>query len=163
MLGPPPPIDEDRGGYDADVSEPFRFIFRVRYAECDPQQIVFNARWGDYVDIAATEYTRELFGAVDPDATGLDWRLVRQLVEWRAPARFDDVLVAEVRTVKIGTTSFTLATQFRRHGEDAVLVTAETVYVVVAPHQDVKLPIPDRHRAALERGAPGKVANHAGV
>jgi len=55
MLGPPPPIDEDRGGYDADVSEPFRFIFRVRYAECDPQQIVFNARWGDYVDIAATE------------------------------------------------------------------------------------------------------------
>ena len=88
---------------------------------------------------------------------------MRQLVEWRAPARFDDVLVAEVRTVKIGTTSFTLATQFRRHGEDAVLVTAETVYVVVAPHQDVKLPIPERHREALERGAPGKVANHAGV
>jgi acyl-CoA thioester hydrolase len=145
------------------VSHPFRFLFRVRYGECDAQQIVFNARWGEYVDIAATEYTRELFGSVDPDQAGLDWRLVRQLVEWRAPARFDDVLSAEVRTVKVGTTSFTLATEFRRAAESAVLVTAETVYVVVEPHGSTKLPVPDRHRAALERGAPGKVANHAGV
>lgn len=145
------------------MPEPFRFLFRVRYAECDPQQIVFNARWAEYVDVAATEYTRELFGSVDPEAAGVDWRLVRQLVEWRASARFDDVLVAAVRTVKVGTTSFTLATEFRRHGEDAVLVTAETVYVVVEPHRPVKLRVPDRHRAALERGAPGKVVNHAGV
>lgn len=145
------------------MPEPFRFLFRVRYAECDPQKIVFNARWAEYVDIAATEYTRELFGSVDPDVTGIDWRLVRQLVEWRAPARFDDVLVADVRTVKIGTTSFTLAMQFRRRGEDAVLVTAEIVYVVVEPHSGTKLPVPDRHRAALEAGAPGKVANHAGA
>lgn len=159
-MGPSPPIEP---GYHGAVSDDFRFVFRVRYAECDPQKIVFNARWGDYVDLAATEYTRELFGSVDPEAAGLDWRLVRQLVEWRSPARFDDVLVAHVRTVKVGTTSFTLAMQFRRHGEDTVLVTAETVYVVVEPHGDKKLPVPDRHRAALERGAPGKVANHAGI
>ena len=100
---------------------------------------------------------------IDPDVMGIDWRLVRQLVEWRAPARFDDVLVAEVRTVKLGTTTFTLATQFKRHGDDAVLVTTETVYVVVAAHGSTKLPVPDRHRAALERGADGKVVNHAGI
>ena len=45
------------------MSAIFRFRFRVRYGECDAQQIVFNARWADYVDIAATEYTRALFGA----------------------------------------------------------------------------------------------------
>ena len=145
------------------MSDDFRYVFRVRYAECDAQKIVFNARWGEYVDIAANEYTRELFGSVDPDAAGLDWRVVRQVVEWKAAASFDDVLVAHVRTVKIGTTSFTLATQFRRHGEDAVLVTAETVYVVVAPHSSTKLPVPDRHRAALERGAPNTVVTHAGI
>lgn len=145
------------------MPDDFRYVFRVRYAECDAQKIVFNARWGEYVDIAATEYTRALFGSVDPDAAGLDWRVVRQVVEWKAAASFDEVLVAHVRTVKIGTTSFTLATQFRRHGEDAVLVTAETVYVVVEPHRATKLPVPDRHRAALERGAPDKVVNHAGI
>lgn len=149
--------------YHAAVSEPFRFVFRVRYGECDAQKIVFNARWAEYVDLAATEYTRVLFGSVDPDEAGLDWRLVRQLVEWRGPASFDDVLVAEVRTVKVGTTSFTLATQFRKSGEEAVLVTAETVYVVVAPHTATKLPVPDRHRAALEAGASGRAVNHAGI
>ena len=41
---------------------PFRLLFRVRYGECDAQNIVFNARWGDYVDIASTEYMRSLFG-----------------------------------------------------------------------------------------------------
>ncbi len=145
------------------MSEPFRYLFRVRYAECDAQKIVFNARWGDYVDLASTEYTRVLFGAVDPATAGLDWRLVRQVVEWRAPARFDDVLVAEVATVRVGTTSFTLATRFRRHGEDAILVTAETVYVVVDPARGTKQPVPDRHRAALERGVDGAVIDHAGI
>src|SRR5262245_38413749 len=35
---------------------PFRFLLRVRYGEVDAQKVVFNARWGDYVDLAVTEY-----------------------------------------------------------------------------------------------------------
>ncbi len=145
------------------VPDPFRFLFRVRYGECDAQKIVFNARWSEYVDLAATEYTRQLFGSVDPDAAGLDWRLVRQLIEWRAPARFDDVLVAEVTTVRVGTTSFTFATRFGRPGDDDALVTAETVYVAVAAHTGVKQAVPDHHRAALLGGAPDAVIDHAGA
>ena len=97
--------------------EPFRFRLRVRYNECDAQGIVFNARWGDYVDIALTEYGRALFGAADVAATGLDWRLVKQTTEWDAPARFDDVLDIRVRTLRIGTTSFALGFELdpRRH------------------------------------------------
>jgi acyl-CoA thioester hydrolase len=142
------------------VAEPFRFLFRVRYAECDPQGIVFNARWGEYVDIAATEYTRAIFGGVDPAVTGVDWRLVRQVLEWRAPARFDDVLEARVHTTAVGTTSFTLATEFRR--DDNLLVTAETVYVIVDPTAGVKRPVPERHRVALTDGAPGTLVDHGG-
>lgn len=140
---------------------PFRFLFRVRYGECDAQKVVFNARWGDYVDVAITELARTIWGPIDGSPYGLDYRLVRQVLEWRAPARFDDVLEARIRAVKLGTTSFTVATEFRRHGEDAVLVTAETVYVVTDEHGQ-KRPIPDAHRAALERGAPGVVVDHAG-
>ena len=142
------------------MADPFRLLFRVRYAECDPQGIVFNARWGDYVDLAATEYTRVIFGGVDPAVTGVDWRLVRQVLEWRAPARFDDVLEARVRTTAVGTTSFTLATEFLR--DDNQLVTAETVYVIVDPAAGVKRPVPERHRAALTNGAPGTLADYGG-
>jgi acyl-CoA thioester hydrolase len=128
------------------VSAPFAFEFRVRYAECDAQGIVFNARWGDYVDLVATEFTRDRFGSPDPAVTGIDYRVRRQVLEWRAPARFDDVLIAGVTTVAVGTTSFTLRTDFRRG--DQPLVTVETVYVVVDP-AGRKQPVPARHRALL--------------
>src|SRR5512144_2780244 len=108
--------------------QPFRFLFRVRYHECDAQKVVFNARWGDYVDLASMEYTRAVFGAVDPAVSGIDWQLVRQTTEWKAPGRFDDVIDARVRCLRVGTTSFTLATEFVRWPDGAPLATAETVY-----------------------------------
>lgn len=142
---------------------PFRFLFRVRYHECDAQKIVFNARWGEYVDLAYTEYTRALFGEVDPERSGFDSRLVRQTIEWKAPARFDEVIEARVRTVRVGTTSFTVATEFLRWRDQAPLVTAETVYVVTHPVTGVKEPVPDQHRATLEGGAPGVSIDHTGA
>lgn len=145
------------------MTAPFRFLLRVRYAECDAQGIVFNARWSDYLDVAVTEYTRALFGSVDPAVTGMDWRLVKQTLQWRAPARYDDVLAIVVRTLRVGETSFTIACEFCRHGANDVLATAETVYVRVDPHAGTKLPVPENHRAALERGAPGIVVDHAGA
>jgi acyl-CoA thioester hydrolase len=141
---------------------PFRLLLRVRYSECDAQGIVFNARWADYVDIAVGEFSRALFGSVDPATTGIDWRLVKQTLEWRASARYDDVLDCRVSTVRVGTTSFTLATEFRRFGDDETLATAETVYVAFAPGGG-KQPVSNDHRSALDRGAPGIVVDQAGV
>lgn len=142
---------------------PFRFMFRVRYGECDPQNIVFNARWGDYIDIACTEYLRALFAVADSGDVGLHIRLVRQAVEWKEPGRFDDVIAADVRTLKVGTTSFTLATAFSRLADGAVLATADTVYVSVDPVVWQKRPIEEPHRRTLEAGARGRLVDHAGA
>ena len=142
------------------MSEPFRLLLRVRYGECDMQGIVFNARWGDYADIASGEFLRALFGAVDPAVTGLDWRVVKQTTEWRAPARYDDVLDIRVRTLRVGTTSFVLATEYLRLGGGAPLATTETTCVRVDP-SGTKRPLDDALRATLERGAPGVVVDHA--
>ena len=142
---------------------PFRYRFRVRYQECDAQKIVFNARWAEYVDLSTAEYTRALFGSIDPDVSGMDWRLVRQTIEWRAPGRYDDVIEAHVQTVRVGMTSFTLVTQFLRWPDGAPLVTAETVYVSTHPVEGTKQPISDPRRRELEAGAGGVVIDHAGV
>ncbi len=142
------------------MPDPFRFLLRVRYGECDAQGIVFNARWGDYVDVAVTEYLRAMFGTVDP-AASIDMRLVKQTLEWRASARYDDVLDCRISTVKIGTTSFTFATQFHRLADGAHLATAETVYVACDP-AGAKQPVTAAQRSTLERGAPGVVVDHGG-
>ena len=44
------------------MGEPFRYRQRVRYHECDPQGVVFNAQLPAYFDIAMTELWREVGG-----------------------------------------------------------------------------------------------------
>jgi acyl-CoA thioester hydrolase len=140
---------------------PFRYYLRVRYGEVDAQKVVFNSRYSEYVDIASTEFIRALgFGDALLDHS-LDYQLVKQTVEWKAPARFDQVLEIRMFAVRLGNTSFTLGTEFRIAGDDLIIATAETVYVVVDHAALTKRPLPDDFRAALEEGATDTVVDHA--
>ncbi len=73
------------------------------------------------------------------------------------------MLDIRVHTLRIGTTSFALATELRRWATGETLVTVETIYVAFDPAARVKQPISAQHRAALERGAPGVVVDQAAV
>lgn len=142
---------------------PFRFRFRVRYGECDAQSVVFNARYADYVDISVNEYIRTLFGdyqnLLDQD---LDIQVVSLTVNYRAPARFDDVLEARVRAGRIGNTSFTVHLEFYRYGDEQLVAEADITYVLIQPSEMAKTPVPARIRDLLEAGAPGVLISHAG-
>eukprot|EP01034_Spumella_vulgaris_P001977 gene1977-2578_t len=96
-----------------------------------------------------------------PNTCARSASLVKQTTEWKAPARFDDVLCASVSTQQLGNTSFVLAVEFRRRGEASLVARSETVYVMVTPAL-AKKPLPAEFRAALERGAADIVVSHAG-
>src|SRR5262249_53973177 len=90
---------------------------------------------------------------------------VKQTVEWKAPARYDHVLALSVTPTRLGTTSFTVLTEFRvaePAGDDRVIVTVETVYVLVDAKTLTKMTLPDRIRSALQTGATGRETDHAG-
>jgi len=145
------------------MTVPFRYYLRVRYQECDAQHVVFNARYGDYIDLACFEFLRAALPRPEDCFDGtFESQTVRQLVEWRAGARFDDVLEVSVRTTGLGTTSFTLSFEIRRAGEADPLVTSEMIYVHVDKATYTKREITPEMRAALEAGAAGKVVDHAG-
>ena len=143
------------------MADRFRYYFRVRYGDCDAQKVVFNVRYGEYVDISTLEFLRAL-GYGEAVATGtLDYSVVKQTLEWKAPARFDQVIEASVGSKHLGSTSFTLLTEFRVAGEEEIITRAETVYVFVDPQTLCKEPLTDAFRAALEKGAAGMVTDHA--
>jgi acyl-CoA thioester hydrolase len=145
----------------SDSTKPFRYYLRVRYAECDGQKVVFNARYADYIELATTEFFRALgFGDLLVNGT-LDYQLVKQTISWKGSARFDDILEICVSAAALGNTSFTIAQEFRRAGEADPIATSETVYVMVDAHTLKKSPIPDKVRSALSTGAPGKTTDHA--
>jgi acyl-CoA thioester hydrolase len=142
---------------------PFRYYLRVRYQDCDAQRVVFNARYSEYADLACFEFLR---AALPRPTDGLDGtfevQVVRQVIEWKSPACIDDVLEVSAWVSRMGTTSFTLSAEMRRAGETAVLATTETTYVHVDPKHHRKRAIAPKMRAALEEGARGKAADHAG-
>ena len=140
---------------------PFRYYLRVRYIECDAQKVVFNSRYSEYVDVSINEFLRAI-GVLHEFLEGrLDFQLVKQTVEWQAPARFDQVLELSIAASRLGTTSFTIETRFRIAGDERAIVTAETVYVLVDGRTLTKLALPDSLRAALQAGAAGQVTDHA--
>jgi acyl-CoA thioester hydrolase len=140
----------------------FRYYLRVRYGECDAQKVVFNARYAEYVDLATTEFLRALGYGEQLFSGELDFQLVKQTIEWKAPARFDQVLEIAVFARSLGNTSFTLAAEFRIAGHDRLIATAETIYVLVQQHSLTKTPLPTDLRAALQKGAHGATTDHAG-
>jgi acyl-CoA thioester hydrolase len=128
---------------------PFVHRLRVRFHECDPQGVVFNAHYFAYFDIALTEMWREAFGSYgDVVASGTDVVVVEAGATFRAPARFDDELDVELRIDRLGTTSMAMATEIRRDGE--VLVEGRMVHVFVDTATMAKQAIPDPLRARLE-------------
>ena len=139
----------------------FSYYLRVRYGECDAQKVVFNARYSEYVDLATCEFFRAFGYGAELVNGDLDYQLVKQTIEWHAPARFDQVLDISVATKHIGNTSFTLAAQFRIAGAEALVASAETVYVLVDTHTLKKTSVPEEMRVRLMRGAPGVTVDHA--
>jgi acyl-CoA thioester hydrolase len=145
-------------------TDKFQYLLRVRYGECDAQMVVFNARYGDYVDIAATEYFRELFGGYQQLLNqGLDNQVVKLTTTWKSPARFDDVLAISIETSHIGTSSFTLSIDFREFLTNRAIANSEITYVMVCTEKYRKTPIPELLREKLSLGGRGVVIDHAGV
>lgn len=145
------------------TDEPMEFRFRVRYAECDAQQVVFNARYADYVDITINEYIRALFGDYrNMLKQGMDMQVVSMTLNWSAPAHFDDVLCGRVTVKHLGNTSFTLEVQFVRYPDNTPIARAEVVYVLVDPETLGKKPIPDDLRERMRTAGRGTVISHAG-
>jgi acyl-CoA thioester hydrolase len=134
------------------VTAPFVHELRVRYGECDPQGIVFNANYLLYFDVALTELWRSAIGAwQEMVERGVDAVVAEANARFRAPARYDDVLQLHAQVTRIGTTSFTTQIDVLRDGE--LLVEGRLQHVFVDAETWRKTEVPDWIRDGLRRFA----------
>ena len=117
--------------------------FRVRYSEIDGQGVVFNAHYLTYFDTAITEYFRALDydQLADARASGIDFHVVRTLVEYKAPIRLDQDIEVGVRIGKLGRTSLTFALAIFPRGAADLLATGEVVWVNTDQQTHTTVPI----------------------
>jgi acyl-CoA thioester hydrolase len=139
------------------MGRPFSHLLRVRYAECDPQGVVFNAHYLAYFDASITELWRAAFGGYQVMLDrGVDIVVAEAQLRYRAPARFDDELTLEVAIAHLGTTSIIEHHSISRDGE--LLVEGALRHVTVDRETLTKTPMPDWVREGL---APWCVEPHA--
>lgn len=135
----------------------FFHALRVRWAEVDPQSIVFNGHYLTYADVAITEYFRSLGVGYPADLSrdGSDFFAIKTVLEYLAPARFDDQLDIGIRVARLGRSSLSFAMGIWR-GEH-LLTRGEIVYVHADSASRSSSPLPQwlRERVvAFERCAP---------
>lgn len=131
---------------------PFRFSYpiRVRYSEIDGQKVVFNAHYLTYLDVAVVEYFRKVIG---PDFLKLpegyfDIALVKVSIDFKQPARLDDVIDVHCRITRLGNSSMNFEYMITRDNE--VLVEAESVQVNFNPTTGKSQPIPEEIRRKIK-------------
>lgn len=128
----------------------FTFVhrFRVRYAEVDPQNVVFNSRYLEYADLVTTEFLRAC-GLIVNGELHFDAHVAHAAVTYKKPIRADEEIDGWMKVDRIGTSSMTKRVEL--HGADAEDLRAviELVYVHVDLATGASSPVPDSVRAAL--------------
>ena len=103
----------------------------MRYSEIDGQGVVFNAHYLTYFDTTISEYFRALGydQYADAQKSGVDFHVVKSVIEYKAPVRFDWELDVGARVARIGSSSLTFELAIFLKGGSDELVTGEIVWV----------------------------------
>ena len=130
---------------------------RVRYNDCDMQNVVFNANYWMYADDAVAQFMRHAIGAesgVDADnvnmvEVGFDFMLKTASGTWHKGATYGDIIEAECSVTRWGNTSFDIAVSMSVRAEPVFDCTI--TYVSTTPGAPKPVPVPDLVRRALDR------------
>jgi acyl-CoA thioester hydrolase len=129
--------------------------FRVRYNECDMQNVVFNANYFIYADDAVAQFVRQGLAdelgkdisAIDLIEVGFDFMLKTTTATWHKGAKYTDIIHAACSVSRWGNTSFDVAVDMTVNGEqvfDCVIT-----YVSVTPGAPQPVQVPDVVKRAL--------------
>ena len=111
-----------------------RLVQRVYYEDTDFSGVVYHARYLQFLERGRTDYLR-LLGveqgalAIEGDTEGLAFVVHRMEIDFKAPARMDDILTIETATEKAGGAKMILLQQIRR-GEQ-LLIQARVIIAVI--------------------------------
>ncbi|MFG2284910.1 acyl-CoA thioesterase [Streptomyces sp. NPDC048595] len=127
----------------------FTHRLRVRYSECDQQNVVFNGHYLFYYDVALTELWREATGGFASMVEGgTDLVVAEARLRYRQGARYDELIDIEMPVTRLGTTSMIVRPRFMV-GE-RLIAEGEVRHVFTDTVAGGKKEMPDEVRAAFE-------------
>ena len=139
----------------AHLPDPALFHFstevRVRLPETDAMGIVFHGYFFTYLEVGRMDYLRNL-GLTESSARPIRGfsNLVRRVAcDFVSPARFDDLLVVQVRLAEIGRTSFRFEFLIRHKADNRPVAHGASLHVAVDDAGFRPMPVPEDFRAKI--------------
>ncbi len=100
---------------------------RVRYPEVDQMGVLHHSRYWEYFEMGRTELLRAAGVSYrDLEAAGTLFVVARCSAAYRAPARYDDVLVLTTRIARMGMVRIEHEYELRRKEDGELIATAAT-------------------------------------
>jgi len=134
--------------------EDFKFhtSLRVRWMECDAQGIVYNGSYMDYLEVGQAEYYRNLGFSIYKIAESgyFDTAVVKVTLEFKSPARVEDMLDVYVRVSHIGNTSIAMDMEIYDQEADRLLTTGQAIYVGYDVSTRTTRPVPPDIREIID-------------
>jgi acyl-CoA thioester hydrolase len=129
---------------------PFKHSARTRvgFSDTDAQGIVYYGRYNPYFDLARVEYLRRL-DLLRRGEEGMEFVMRANVVEYFAPAVFDDEVEVFCRVARVGRTSMTYEFAAYRESDDVLMVKATQTLVLVDLAQRRAHEIPDWIRECI--------------
>lgn len=129
----------------------FYFPIRVFYEDTDAGGVVYHSNFLNFCERARTEWLRHLTIGRErlQNEFGLMFVVRRATIEWRRPARLDDLLLVETRLSGMGKVRMSLTQTITRDGQLLASVDIEVVAVSVKDFTPTLLP--DALRELLPR------------
>ncbi len=105
---------------------------RVIYGDTDQMGVVYYANYFRYFEFARSEYFRACGGSyVDVEKGGHRLPVFEASCSYRAPARYDDLLIVKVQITNLRRASMVFEYEVRKEGDDAILVTGQTSHACI--------------------------------
>lgn len=126
--------------------------FRIYYEDTDAGGVVYHARYLGFFERGRTEFFRERGLSVQQlHDEGRLFPVLRMEIDFRHPARLDDMVRVETELIKAGNTSFVMQQRLLR-ATDAKLL-AEGVVTLVCVDREMKPKrLPPQLRALVTNG-----------
>ena len=128
---------------------------RVRYNECDMQNVVFNANYWVYADDSVAQFVRHALATelkkdlneIDLIEVGFDFMLKTAHGTWHKGASYGDIIEAACSVTRWGNTSFDVTVEMTVQNE--LVFDCVITYVSTTPGAPQPVPVPDNVKRAL--------------
>jgi acyl-CoA thioester hydrolase len=126
---------------------------RVRNYEVDWQGIVHNANYLLYCEVGRIEYLKNLGTGIDIKSINGNSKvvLVRNEIDYKSSAIFDELLDVRTRVSFIRNTSFAMESLIERSGTGELVVTNTAFHVWLDPDTGTPVTVGNEFRRTVER------------